>query len=335
MKNIGFIIGMDKVNGSSSDYKYRVAIANINGNNLNTATWVFNLKLMTEMDIVNSILKGAEWSNVALDGTKRFKLTGKTGALTRFTDCASSVRPLVIMAQLCDGDRTIGYKVANYEGKVTNIRIKELEAYGERMSRNGVIPVQNAIWVPASEDKKGYFKPYVENQFLKIVVPKSENKYTEVKKVDTDKNSKALKSIEDIFSKEQIAELTLGKRNGVNIKIYANPALSAKQMSIIRLGLEDGVKANLVAFPQFKEDAMQFYMDDLRDNMDITKYLNPQYSLAQISELSLGHASGIDISKFANPKIPAKDMAEIRERLERGIWKNEDVVLDKSWTENN
>lgn len=333
MKSIGFVIGMDKTSGNSAGYRYRVAIANINGNDINTATWVFNLKLMSEIDIANSLLKGAEWANVMLDNNKRFKITGKTGSLNRFTDNESSIKPLVIMAQLCDGERTIGYKVANYEGKVTNIRIKELEAYGERISRNGGLPVQNAIWVPASEGKKGYFKPYVENQFIKITVQKSENKYTEVKKVDTDKNTKALKSIEEIFSKEQIAELTLGKRNGVNIKVYANQALSAKQMSIIRSGLEDGVKANLLAFPQFKEDAMQFYMDDLRDGMDITKYLNPSYSLAQITELSLGYASGIDLSKLANPKIPAKDMAEIRERLERGIWKNEDVILDKSWTE--
>ena len=332
MGKLGFIIGVDKEN---TEKKYRVAIANVTNAKAEDVTnlhWEFEFKIMSEADIINSFKCGARWSNVDLDrqaSNKKTLLVGNTGALSRFED--GKTKPAVIVSQIVDDTGLKGYRIITYTGKVTTLRVKDMVSYGERVSKEGGVPIQNAIFIQATADKKAYFKAYIENQFIVETIHKSKNKYTDVKKVNLEENSKALKSIKDIFSDEQIEQLKLGKKNGVNIKVYANPALSPNQMKILREGLQDKVNVSLIARPEFKEDAMQLYADDLRDGMDIKKYLNPEYSIAQISELALGYLAGLDIAKYANPKITASEMSEIRERLETGIWNSKDLALNQGW----
>ena len=130
---------------------------------------------------------------------------------------------------------------------------------------------------------------------------------------------------------EQIKQLKEGKAQGVDIKIYANPALSAEQMKWLKFGLTKGADVRCIAFPEFKLEAMQYYVCELIDGMDIKKYLNTEYNAEQIAELSLAVEEGLDISNMANPKNSASDMAEIRERLEYNIWNDMLVTKDGSW----
>lgn len=321
---IGYIVGIDKDEKTGAEV-YRAAIADIQLAKSESTTnwhWDFEFKMMTESDILTTLKKGAKWSNVGANNNFT-ALVGTTGALKRFT--TGKNKPGVILSQIIDEVGIRGYRVATYNGKITTMRVKDIISYGERISREGGVPIQNAQFVPASGEKKAFFKAYEDGQFLLETITKSKNTYADVKKPNVEENGKALRSIKDIFTPEQIEQLTLGKKNGVNIKIYANPALTPGQMKILRVGLEDKVDVRVIARPEFSEDAMQLYADDLRDGLDIKRYLNPEYTIAQISELALGYMAGLDIAKYANPKISAQEMSEIRERLENGIWNSTDI----------
>ena len=60
---------------------------------------------------------------------------------------------------------------------------------------------------------------------------------------------------------------------------------------------------------------------NMKEGLNIKSYLSHKYNLGQISELSLAAEEGLDLSKIGNPKNSAEEMAEIRERLERKIFK--------------
>ena len=204
-------------------------------------------------------------------------------------------------------------------------------AYGNRITKQGGVPVQNAIFVKADGDKKEHYKSYPNAPFLNEVLITNKNKYSEVKKSPVRENQKTLKRLDEIYTKPQLVQLKLGKEHGVDIRVYANPSLTAEKMKILRCGLENKVNVKPIAFNEYTEKAMLFYIDCLENGLNIRNFLNPKYDLGQLSELSLAEEIGLDISKKSNPKLSASEMAEIRERLEHNIWKDELVKKDGSW----
>lgn len=320
------IVGIDKNNDTKS---YRVMLVQVNQKAEKQYDWNFQCKMVTEPQMINYLTTGNKCLNAGLSKDGR-SIKGTCGSFDRFDNRVN--RPYVILSQIQSTDgKTLGYKIANYDGGVKNISIKEMLAYGNRISKAGGVPVQNAIFVGADEDKKAHYKSYPDYNFLIEVLPTKENKHTEVKKVNVTENKKTLNKLDEIYSKEQIEQLKIGKSNGVDIRIYANPALSAEQMEILRKGLERKLNVRPLAFPYFKPNPMRYYIEELACGSDIRKYLNKDYDIHQISELSIAVEQGLDISKMANPKLKADEMAEIRERLERKIWKDEFVKKDGSW----
>lgn len=323
MNMFGTIIGIDKVNNNKV---YRVLISKYIVKN-NNYDWKFECKMMNEQQILSSFSSGAIWSNVKVENGK---LKGSSGDLERFNNKVNN--PYVILSQIVDNNKNVlGYKVANYAGGVKNTSIKDMIAYGNRVTKQGGVPIQNAIFVSADESKKAHYKAYPDCRFIEEVLVKKENKYTEVKRVNTNQNAKTLTKLEDLYNKEQIAQLRLGKSEGLDIRVYANPAISAESMYELRMGMKAGVNVRPLAHPDFKPEAIKFYITELKDGIDIRQFLNPKYDLGQIASLSLAVDLGLDISKMANPKLKAVEMDEIRERLERGIWKDELVKRDGSW----
>ena len=219
-----------------------------------------------------------------------------------------------------------------YDGNVKNIAIKELIAYGNRVSKQGGVPIQNAIFIAADESKKAHYKAYPEHQFIKEIISKTKNKHTEVRRVNTNKNEKTLSRLEDLYTKQQIEQLKIGKSEGLDIRVYANPSISAEAMKELRLGMKQNINIKPLAHPDFKPQAIKFYVMELKDGIDIKQFLNPKYDIAQLTSLSLAVELGLDISKMSNPKLSANEMEEIRERLEQGIWKDELVKKDGSWS---
>jgi hypothetical protein len=324
---LGVVVGIDYINNNKNAKVYRAIIATVNKKAEKQYDWKFECKMLQEQQVIQTITSGAKWLNIKLDGKE---IKGSAGALSRFEDAEH--KPFVIISQIESEDgRTLGYKVASYDGNVKNIPLREMIAYGNRISKAGKIPVQNAIFVPEEADKKAHYKSYPNCSFISEVIKVQKNQYTETKKVNINENKKTLNKLDEIYSKEQIAELKTGKANEVDIKIYANPALSAKQMKVLREGLESKLNVRPLAFPEYSEEIMKYYILDMKNGLDIRKYLNSKYSIGQINELSVAVEEGLDISKMANPKLKPEEMAEIRERLESNIWKDELIKKDGSW----
>lgn len=324
-KQIGIVVGIDKINGAKT---YRVIAATVTPKGSNMYDWVFNCRMLTEQQVIQALNTGVSWLNIKLDGGT---IKGSSGALSRFEDSES--KPFVIISQLTDTNgRLLGYKVADYNGNVKNITIKEMIAYGNRATKTNKIPVQNAIFVPEDAGKKAHYKSYPNCSFINEVMPVGKNKYArKPTKVPLSKNEKTLSKLEEIYSLEQIAELREGKKNGVDIRIYANPALSSLQMNALRKGLEKGVNVKPFASPDYDHMAMKWYINDAKAGINIKSYLNPNYTIGQLSEISLAAEEGLDLSILADINKSPDEMAEIRERLEAKIWKDELVKKDGSW----
>lgn len=328
-KNVGFIVGIDKMptqNSKVTVTRYRAIIACITEKGPKQYDWKFELKAFDDESLKETFRHGAIWMNIKMENGK---ICGKSGDLSRFTE--STNKPYTILCQISDGERIIGYKVANYDGKVLNIDIKELLAYAKRITTVGGIPIQNAIFVPQEADKRAHIKSYPNCPFLEEIMIRSKNNHTEVTRVNTANNKKSLNRLDELFTPEQIAELREGKQNGVDIKIYANPALSAEQMRALRKGLQNKVNVRPLANPAFRPEVMRYYISDLRNGQQITKYLNPAYTVDQVAEVSLAYELGLDLAKMSDPSLSSTEMAEIRSRLMRNTWREYDTVQHKSW----
>lgn len=333
MNVINFVVGLKKINSMNV---YNVLTCRYEqevkpDGKLGKIAWQASRALnVPEEAIVNSLKKGENWSNVEL---KNGKLVGSSGSLSRFIDGKS--KPWVIIAQIMNNGRIIGYDVAREDGSMGQLELSKVIKYAETVTASGGIPVQNAIFVPTTAEVKGHFRPYAGKSFIEDNWEYSKNKNAvSVPRANNSANAKRLektKKLEDIFNKEQIREIKAGKNNKINYRVYADPRFSAEQMRELRKGLERGVNVQPVAHHQFKPDAMKYYIADLANKCDIRQYLNPRYSVDQISELSIAYAKGLDLSKLSDPKLPASEMSEIATRLEKGTWVEIEVKESKKF----
>lgn len=265
-------------------------------------------------------------------GLQGGKIVGTTGSLDRFKVSKGNVPPMVIISEVVDNaGEVLGYKVCNNSGEVKTIPIKNVLDICKSIQNASLIPFQNAVYVKGDKDKKAHLRAFVEGDFVKEVVQRKKSSFARPAVVKETEAAKNLAKLEEMFTPEQIVELQLGKKHGVNIKIYGNNKLSPTQMAIIRKALEEGLDPRPFASPEFSPQTMRLYLADLRYGVDISKYINPKYNADQLNEVSMGYISGIDVSSYADPKIPAEEMAERRMRLESGIWTTHKVTSDSSW----
>lgn len=327
---LGIVVGIDS---DGTNKAYRVLVATIVPKKEEKQyNWKFECRLLSKQQVIALLQRNVKWLNIKLDNGE---IKGSAGDLKRFNS-NNNHRPYVIISQLINSDnKIIGYKIANYDGGVKNIAIKEMVAFGNRAVKQGYIPIQNAIFIPADKNSKdaksSYFKSYPNSPFIEERIITNKNEYADKRRVNSVKNEKTLNKLDDIYTPEQIRELKLGKKNGVDIRIYANPSLSARQMHILRDGLEKKVNVKPFAFPDYTEDAMKYYILEIITGMDIRQYLNPKYSIAQIAELSIAVDEGLDVSKMQDPSLSVRQMQERRIRLENNVFHEEDVKVDGSW----
>ena len=323
---ICFLAGVENINGVSV---YRVVKANVRQKAANNYDWAFERNKFTEDQIKNSIKNGIKWGNI---GVNNGKIVGTAGSLDRFTKASN--HPYIIISQISDGERVLGYKVANFDCVVRNISLNDMIAYGEKTSKAGGVPVQNAIFVQAKDGKRAFYRAYEGHPFIEEVVSRKQNTNAEVKRAPVAQNASTLekaKKLSDVFTEDQIKQLKLGKKNGVDIRVYANKDLSAKQMEVLRKGLERGVNVRPLAHPEFNADIMEYYVTDLKNGANIKAYLNPKYNIDQLSEISVAYEDGLDITQMSDPKISAREMAEIATRLKLETWGECVIQSDKSW----
>lgn len=327
------VVGID-INGK--DKLYRVVICEYKDTAKGPGYYAWNYKceMLNSDKVKKAIGKYGKdfFLNLGLDA--KGEINGRKASLDRFNqNLDKNHHPLVIIAQCQTEDgKTLGYSVATYDGRVKTVSLKEMIAYGVRCNKNGVIPVQNAIFVANEDaDKVAHFKSYPEMNFITALYESGKNKYVEKNKVNVKSNEKSLSRMDEIFTKEQIEQLRLGKEHGVDYRIYGNPNLTANQMKVLRDGLEMGVNVRPFAHPDYKPMCMMYYIDCLDNHIDIKPFLSPKYNPQQLFQLALACELGVNIEKVCNPKLKANEMAEIIERLQANIWKDQLVKKDGSW----
>ena len=346
MAMFGVVVGIDNFSQTPNAAKvYRVLFAQVQLNKkdklIASGEWSFKKAGLDERTLLEKLGK-VKFLNVTKSEDNKIK--GFPASLDRFKPVAGAAghnqrggvfRPIVILSELISSEGfLIGYKIATANGEVKNIINKELIAFCNRAVKAGAIPIQNGMFVAESNGVKAHIKSYPNSPFITETLQVNKNKHVEKANVRLANNEKTLNKLEEIYSKEQIHELRLGKKAEVDIRVYANPNLSAEQMSALRKGLAKGVDPKwlkLIASPAFSKDCMNFYIADLESGCDIRSYVNPKYNIHQLSVLSIGAEAGVDISKFSNPELTATEMQEIEERLESAIYKHIEVDMDGSW----
>lgn len=251
------------------------------------------------------------------------KIKGITGDLSRFNS-VDGLNPKVILSEMVADDKVIGYRLVSYDGTVSAIRLKDVISYCEKVNEKfGAkgAPIQNAMFVPASENGKAHIRAYPGQVFNKEVIERKKVNDTKVAIVDKKANAEKVNSkLEELFNKDQIEQLRLGKKHGVDIRLMGNNKLSAEQMKEIRKALEDGINARVFASPEFSSEVMAALRINAKYGVDIKYFINPRYNAEQIFELSTGYLSGVDITKYADPKLSATDMSKKRIYLESQLW---------------
>ena len=287
----------------------------------------YTLQIVTEDSVIDALKAGrVTLDNAKVDGGK---LKGITGDLKRF---AGEHKPVVILAEMHQEKQgLIGYRVSLSNGTVRRVKLKEMLAYAKRKTDANQIPFQNGIYVRETDEKKEFIKAYKSSGFDVDVITARKNKHAAPANINMKSNEKAISKLDELFTKEQQAELRKGKLAGVDIRIYGNNKLSAEQMAVIRQGLEERLPMKLVADPEYSVQSMKMYMADMKYGYDVTGYLNPKYTAEQIMEVSIGITEGVDVSKYADPSNTPERMAETRLRLEHDIWKEEHALPNGKW----
>lgn len=324
-----FIVGVDKLRSEDkvkeSIRRFRVIECNINGD-----TWNYAAKMMNEHDFVRYAM------NTHVHGLtiKNGKVSSMYGSLDRFTE---DHKQIVIFAEIVNSEgKVLGYRVCNYNGAVKNMKSNDVLDYCNKVRNAGIdIPIQNAIFVADGEDRGQHIRTYPNDTFLKCVIATARKKrQIPVEKITSvEEDNKSVK-LSNIYTEEQIEQLKIGKRNGVNIKAYSDPKLSSERMEIIRVALEKGAKTSImsnVANTKLDIACMRFLANEAVSGSDISDIASEKYSLQQLFVLSSAIDSGVDISKMLDPSLKPSDMEEILERLEHNIWKDEFLTKDGSW----
>lgn len=95
------------------------------------------------------------------------------------------------------------------------------------------------------------------------------------------------------FTGNQIEQIEAGKREGLDVSIYAKEEYTAMHMHQIRMGLLEG--------------------------LPVQKYTSPDYDWFQMEEIRKGLREGVNIELYASPQIPYEKMRQMRKGLAEGV----------------
>lgn len=147
------------------------------------------------------------------------------------------------------------------------------------------------------------------------------------------------------YLKAQNHEIMLGKEEGLDVSVYANPEFNWLQMEQIRMGLKDKVDAKIYADPGYSYETMRqvrlalysaidlipyvkrgFVDEDLEEirlallnRLSLDQWISDDMCAPQIREIRIGLCEGLDISFYADSRYNWMQMQEIRLGLEKKL----------------
>lgn len=292
--------------------KYRYSVVN------GEPKWEANRYQMTEQDLVRAIKNSkTDFINVAVDNENR--IVSRGGSLDRFKKLEkASIIIGVMSVQKDTGYRVIGYRVVFKTGMIKAVKLQDVVTYAIAATKRGYVPFQNAMFVPGTQQTTQFLRAYNEGDFIPeyhIYNAKA------VQAVDSQNTPKDLKEhvkhkASDVYTAEQLRELKTGKKEGLPIRIYANPKLSAEQMKALRKALEKGINPSRYASPEYSAEKMRFFTFQLSKHNRINEYLNPAYQYPQLMRLAQAVQLGLNVKTLLNPKMSVTQMDDELVHLE-------------------
>lgn len=288
---------------------------------------------MDENNLVQTIkTQGIEFINVAVE---KDRIVARGAQLSRF-DTAQAVVIGVMTTNTPKGDKVIGYRFISKSGMIKAAKISDVIEFADKYTKEGKIPFQNAMYVPAKEEgQTGFLRAYNEGDFIT-----ERRVYTEKAKsaVDTSNVQKELggkaettKKLQDIYTNDQLRELRIGKNKGLPIRIYANPKLTARQMAELRDALEKNINPQRFANPAYSVQKMKFFKVQLLMGKRINEYLNPEYSLPQMIRILQAIEMGLDVKRIRDPKMTLSQMDDEIVHMELELYNEQESTPGRNF----
>jgi hypothetical protein len=224
-------------------------------------------------------------------------------------------------------EKTLGYVFAFPDGRVLKVSLCDALKFCEQTARQGKAAVQNMQYVGRSGSADAFLRNYpgylVPIHTLRRAAVNAETaradpavKYSALAKMDA-------KRAAEVFTPEHLEVLGRGKSQGVDIRVYANPAFSPVRMHAVRRVLAAHKSPARLLDPKLSDEMARAYSFELESGADIRAYFNTAYDHRQMVQVKLGVISGIDVSEYADPSVSADEMEQRRVRLSADMWSSQ------------
>lgn len=307
---------------AKKDGKYKVARID------STSLKVIDCNVVDEPTLVRGSAQGIPVNYSVDKGTGKIKET--MGSFSRLSD-----KTFIVLQELSTKTGTIvGYRLLNpSNGSIIAKKKEDIVAYASKSDKpllqNGIIRSGRVNCYPDSPFQKCIIgvkkKPAVRKPEHIRKVPE------DVNKVNPESKPTSGADLLSQFSKEQKKELALAKKNGVNLRIIANPKLTPEQMRVIWLAKKDGVYSEYFANPEMSVDCMKLYSAVLTSKRMVKEcsllLSKPELEYSCLYELYASLASGLDYTQWIG--LDASNIREKREIAEKTLWDTDDEVSSK------
>lgn len=228
------------------------------------------------------------------------------------------VTPHIVIQELATSLGTIvGYRILNpYNKSIIALKKEDIIA---RQAKSSVPLLQNGII------RGNKISCYPNSPFPRFIIGTKTRTAVKKPKLPSEKQEEA-KQNNDLLSKftpEQRRELSLAKKDGIDIRLIANPELSPEQMRALWVSKKKGAYSEYFASPKYSVEVMKFYADRLVTQQIVKECSDllsrPSYGVDKLTELYLAVCEGIDYSSFID-ETDAEAMYIKREKLRSNLW---------------
>ncbi len=263
-----------------------------------------------------TVSKGMTPLNFSVDRTGKAKES--IGSFSRLHPDGVFIAVAVIKTR---SGKTLGYRVINTKtGTIENKKYEDLLNFEAQAKR----PVmQNAII------RSGVINAYP--MFVFPVIEVGTQKVTPKK----EKPKKEVKLKEQIYTKEQEAEIAKCKKAGGNYHLISNPSFTPEQMHVLWKAHKDGSFAMVFANPALSVEQMKFFAPRTQERYTAQDCM----LLAQHPELSIRHyvelynfvLAGIDYEPYLTSDLGSIQLALATKQLE--LWGSSSPIKFRTDTE--
>lgn len=119
------------------------------------------------------------------------------------------------------------------------------------------------------------------------------------------------------YTKDQLDEIELGRRKGLDTSLYENKEFLSVQMRQIRFGLERHLDARKYARVEFDWLQMEEIREGMKAGLNVDLYASPEISFEKMRQVRKGLMAGMNLAPYL--KLDAGIMRQIRKATLAGV----------------